>query len=88
MWPRTTVSRLLPRPQNSSLPMTGEAYLTNRRSISQPGRSSAFRSSGMTLLRRAQNRHTANSATRLSSVASAAPSTPSMGKPHLPKISR
>ena len=88
MCPRMTVSRLLPSPQNSSLAITGEAYFTNRRSISQPGRKSAFRSRGMTRLRRAQNRHTANSATRESSVAMAAPSTPSMGKPHLPKISR
>ena len=88
VWPRMTVSRLLPKPHISSLPMTGEAYFTNRRSISPPGRASAFRSSGITLLRRAQTRHTANSATRESSVAMAAPSTPSMGKPHLPKISR
>ena len=88
VWPRITVSRLLPSPHINSLPITGEAYFTNRRSISPPGRTSAFRSSGMVLLRRAQTRHTANSATRLSSVAIAAPSTPSKGKPHLPKISR
>ena len=59
-----------------------------RRHISQPGRKKARSRRGMVLLRRAQNRHTANSATRLSSVATAAPSTPSMGKPALPKISR
>ena len=79
---------LLPRPQAISLSSTGEEYLMNRRHISQPGWKKARRRRGMVLLRRAQTRHTANSATRLMRVATAAPSTPSMGKPALPKISR
>ena len=68
--------------------MTGVEYLTNRRSMSQPGRQKAARLSGMVLLRSAQTVQTRNSAMRAQSVATAAPSIPSMGKPDLPKISR